>query len=186
MVARLRGGTSGPGGSSGGAWTNGRFRRRRNGNGFTNGAPVLISAWQHGSWTAGLPPIGKGTIRVTASEAILDGKLFMGTAAGREMYEILSDLGGLAEWSWSLHDVKSSVGNWQGRPCRIITSVNVSEVSPVLKGAAGPGRSRTLAMKDGGIDPDQRADLERIRRQLTALTPAQRAEMAAIRARVSR
>ncbi len=133
---------------------------------FTNGAPVVISTWNHGSWEKGQPPIGRGVIRVTQTEAILEGKLFMNTAAGREMFDVLKELGPLAEYSWSLQNVKSQPGTWNGHPVRVITSVDVAECSPVLRGAAGPGRSRTLAMKHTDLDPATRADLDRIARSL--------------------
>jgi hypothetical protein len=114
---------------------------------ITNGAPVVISAYGHGSHQGALP-VGKGVIRTTSSEAILEGQFFLNTTAGRETFEVVKELGELGEWSYSLHDVVSKTGEWGGRIAQILESIRVKEVSPVLLGA-GLG-TRTLAAKSAG------------------------------------
>jgi phage head maturation protease len=111
---------------------------------FRNGAPVRISAFNHGSWEGALP-VGKGTIRVTDGEAILDGQFFMNTTAGRDTFETVKQMGELQEFSYGFHVTDSEPGEVEGKSVRIIKGVDVAEVSPVLLGA-GIG-TRTLALK---------------------------------------
>ncbi|WP_206700431.1 hypothetical protein, partial [Actinomadura sp. RB99] len=46
---------------------------------FEDGAEVVISAYGHTSWS-GLLPVGKGVIRTTKTEALLEGSFFLDTA----------------------------------------------------------------------------------------------------------
>jgi len=41
-----------------------------------DGTEIMVSAWMHGSWTPGVLPLGRGRIRTTASEAIVDATFF--------------------------------------------------------------------------------------------------------------
>lgn len=111
---------------------------------FRNGAPVRISAYNHASWEGALP-VGKGTIRVTDSEAILDGEFFMNTTAGRDTFEVVKQMGELQEFSYGFHITDSEPGEVDGKSVRVIKGVETAEVSPVLLGA-GIG-TRTLAVK---------------------------------------
>ena len=113
---------------------------------ISDGASVIISAYGHKSWDGHLP-IGTGTIRVTDSEAILDGKFFIDTTHGRDAWSTVKAVSeaGLQQWSYSLEDIKSTKGTHDGQPARIIESVNITEVSPVLKGASLG--TRTLSAK---------------------------------------
>jgi phage head maturation protease len=112
---------------------------------FRNGAPVRISAYNHASWEGALP-VGKGVIRVTANEAVLEGQFFMNTTAGRDTFETVKAMGELQEFSYGFHVTDSEPGEVEGKSVRIIKGVDVAEVSPVLLGA-GIG-TRTLALKD--------------------------------------
>lgn len=115
---------------------------------FKDGQPVRISAFNHGSWgMGGALPVGKGVIRTTDAEAILEGQFFLNTAAGRDTFETVKELGALGEWSYSLHNVTAELGEWDGQPVRIIKAVDVHEVSPVLQGAGV--NTRTLGVKSG-------------------------------------
>lgn len=111
---------------------------------FRNGAPVRISAYNHASWEGALP-VGKGTIRVTDNEAILDGQFFMNTTHGRDAFETVKAMGDLQEFSYGFNVTDSEPGDVEGKSVRIIKGVDVHEVSPVLLGA-GIG-TRTLAVK---------------------------------------
>lgn len=113
---------------------------------FTNGAEVAISAYDHQTWQ-GSPPVGKGRIRTTGNEAILDGQFFMNTTAGRETFEIVKGLGPLQEWSYGYEVKASEPGEHQGQRVRFLKSLFVREVSPVFIGAGI--NTRTLAVKNG-------------------------------------
>lgn len=127
-----------------------------------DGAAVVISAYGHRSHTGELP-VGKGVIRTTSSEAILEGRFFLNTAAGRDTFEVVKELGPLGEWSYSLHDVVSEAGTWEGRNVRILKSIRVKEVSPVLLGAGIDTRTLAAKAAGGGL-------LEEIRRIRTEHT----------------
>lgn len=123
-----------------------------------DGAEVVISAYGHQSHYGALP-VGRGKIRTTPTQAILEGQFFMSTEAGRDTFETVKELADLGEWSYSLHDVVSERGTWQGQPANFLKSIRVKEVSPVLLGAAGPGATRTLAAKSATSTP---ADIREI------------------------
>lgn len=107
------------------------------------GKEVVISAYNHASWGPGAIPVGKGVTRIDGNEAILDGQFFMDTTAGRDTFNALKQLGPLAEYSWGF-DVLDGAPNQHGG--RDLKSVDLHEVSPVLKGASIG--SRTLALKE--------------------------------------
>lgn len=109
-----------------------------------DGAEVVISAYGHRSH-AGELPVGKGVIKTSKEDAVLEGKFFLGTEAGRDTFEVVKELGPLGEWSYSLNDVVSKSGEFQGQSANFIESVFVKEVSPVLMGAGL--NTRTLATK---------------------------------------
>lgn len=109
-----------------------------------DGLEVVISAYGHQSHFGALPA-GKGIIRTTETEAILEGQFFMATEAGRDTFEVVKELGGLGEWSYSLHDVKSHYGEFDGQQANFLESIFVKEVSPVLRGAGV--NTRTLVAK---------------------------------------
>lgn len=116
---------------------------------FTDGSPVRISAYGHESWFGALP-VGKGTIRTTESEAILDGRFFLDTTVGRDTFTTVKEMADLQEWSYSVDPVKFSFGEFNGEKVRFLEQINVDEVSPVLKGAGV--NTRTLAVKS---NPDK-------------------------------
>ena len=109
-----------------------------------DGAEVVISAYGHTSHS-GMLPVGKGVIRTTDTEAIMDGTFFLNTAAGRDTFTVVKELGGLGEWSYSLHDVISEPGVLDGQSVNYLKDITVKEVSPVLIGAGV--NTRTLSAK---------------------------------------
>ncbi|MGP4092941.1 HK97 family phage prohead protease [Nonomuraea sp. KM90] len=111
---------------------------------FTDGAEVPISAYGHTSWS-GMLPVGKATIRQTAKQAILEGRFFMDTAAGRDTFTTVKELGELGQWSYGYDPVEYSYGEHEGQRVRFLDALKVHEVSPVLVGA-GVG-TRTLSAK---------------------------------------
>ncbi len=112
---------------------------------------VPMSAYGHTSWDGALP-IGKGSLSERADWAVFSGQFFMDTTHGRDAYNTVKALGPLAEYSYGFTVLDSSPGQKDGRNVRILKSLDVFEVSPVLKGA-GIG-THTLAIKSGGPGPD--------------------------------
>lgn len=102
---------------------------------FTEGAPVVVSAYGHTSWNGDLP-IGKGSISTTDTEAIADLQFFMDTPHGSAAFNTIKELGPLQEWSYSLEDTVRKAGDLDGVACMFIESTVVKEVSPVLRGAS--------------------------------------------------
>lgn len=117
---------------------------------FTDGAPVVISAYGHRSWQGALP-VGKGVIRAGDDEAVLEGVFLLSTTHGRDTFETVKEMSeaGLQEWSYSLEDVTAERGEHDGQDVRFIKSVKVKEVSPVLVGAGV--NTRTLAVKSADL-----------------------------------
>jgi hypothetical protein len=122
-----------------------------------DGMEVVISAYGHQSHYGALP-VGKGVIRTTDTEAILEGKFFMDTTHGADAFTVVKELGELQEWSYSLHDVVRKSAESNGQRYWIIEDIGlIKEVSPVLLGA-GLG-TRTLAAKAHMSLQDQITDL---------------------------
>jgi len=108
---------------------------------------VRVSSYGHGSWMGELP-VGRGTISEQDGEAVAELKFFMSTERGREHFEVVKEMGELQEWSYG-YDVKETgevtEEMRQQGVSRVLKSLKVHEVSPVLLGA-GVG-TRTLAVK---------------------------------------
>lgn len=131
-----------------------------------NGTEVVISAYGHQSHK-GLLPVGKGVIRTTKTEAILDGQFFLNTTAGRETFEVVKELSeaGLQEWSYSLHNVTRKTVEENGSLHWVIEDIGlIKEVSPVLIGAGV--NTRTLVAKGHTILQDQIAEATDVVREV--------------------
>ena len=117
---------------------------------FEDGAPVLISGYGHSSW-AGQLPVGKGTIKTTAKDARLVGKFFLDTQGGRDTFAVVRELGPRQQWSYGF-DVKETgelTDELRQRGVRrVLKSLLVHEVSPVLLGAGVD--TRTISAKCSG------------------------------------
>lgn len=111
---------------------------------FEDGAPALISAYGHASWS-GMLPVGKGTIATTDTEALFHGRFFMDTTHGRDTFLTVKETGDLQEWSYGFDILERSFGEFDGEQVQFLKRLRVHEVSPVLLGA-GVG-TRTLAAK---------------------------------------
>ena len=121
---------------------------------FADGSEVIISAYGHESWKGRLP-VGKGVIRASKSDALLDGQFFMETTAGRETFEVVKQLGPLGQWSYGYDAVKYSFGEHEGKRVRFLEELKVHEVSPVLVGAGV--NTRTLSAKSHQTFADEGA-----------------------------
>jgi hypothetical protein len=126
---------------------------------FEEGAPVRISAFGHASWgmsrgasSVPVPLVGKGVIRTTATDAILDGKFFLTTTAGRDHYELVKEMGDQQEWSYGYDTLKAEPGQFKGEPVQFLHQQRVHEVSPVLLGAGIGTRTLEVKERDGGPD----------------------------------
>lgn len=111
---------------------------------FADGAYVKISTYGHTSWE-GVLPVGKGRIRQTSTEALLEGRFFLDTAGGRDTFTVVKELGELGEWSYGYDVDRSRPGEFKGQRVRFLEKLTVHEVSPVLRGAGV--RTMTLAAK---------------------------------------
>lgn len=109
-----------------------------------DGAEVVISSYGHTSWSGGLP-VGEGRIRTTDSEAILDGRFFLDTQAGKDTFRVIKQLGEKQEWSYGFQIEDAADETRDGVPVRVLKSLKVFEVSPVLVGAGQ--NTRTLMVK---------------------------------------
>jgi len=99
---------------------------------FTEDEAVRIAAWGH-NW--GTLPVGKGNIREEDDQAIVGGKFFLQTAAGKEHYETVKALGELQEWSYSFSILDEEKGEFEGKDVNFLKKLEVYEVSPVMLGA---------------------------------------------------
>ncbi|MFI6883377.1 HK97 family phage prohead protease [Streptosporangium canum] len=113
---------------------------------FTDGEEMPISSYGHTSWDGALP-VGKGSIRQTAKEAIFEGQFFLETAGGRDTFTTVKELGPLGQWSYGYDAVDYSFGEFEGEKVRFLNKIKVHEVSPVLIGAGV--NTRTLSAKSG-------------------------------------
>jgi hypothetical protein len=116
---------------------------------FTEGAEAPISAYGHKSWEGALP-VGKGRIRTTSKEAIVEGQFFMDTTHGRDAFLTVKQLGRLGQWSYGYDALDSTPGEFKGRQVRFLKRQLVHEFSPTLIGAGV--NTRTLATK--GLSPN--------------------------------
>ena len=111
---------------------------------FTDGAPVVISAYGHASWGGALP-VGKGVIRADDTQAVLEGQFFMDTTPGADTFKAVKNLGELGQWSYGYDVTEVAYGEHDGQKVRFLDALKVFEVSPVLVGA-GVG-TQTLSAK---------------------------------------
>ena len=131
---------------------------------FSGAGPVIIERWNH---SVSSPPVGMGTIHESGNDAILEGRFFLETDAGREHYEIVKALGAACEWSYSFRVRDSEPGIFQGQRVRFLKSLEVAGVGPVTRGA---GLTRTVAVKalrDGWNAARVQAELDLLRLDLT-------------------
>ena len=112
---------------------------------------VPLSAYGHTSWDGALP-VGRGGISEANGWAIFDGQFLMDTTHGRDAYLTVKAMAELQEYSYGYRPIEYSFGEQDGQQVRFLKSLDIFEVSPVLVGA-GLG-THTLAMKNGGPDPD--------------------------------
>lgn len=104
---------------------------------FEDGKEVLIGGYQHDMMSL---PVGKGVIRATDQRAYVEGNFFLNTQIGKDTYETVKNAGPLMEWSYVFKVNNSElaqwdIGNGQQAPVRVLKSLDVWSVDPVLRGA---------------------------------------------------
>lgn len=119
---------------------------------FENGAEVRISAYNHKSWGGELP-VGKGVIEEVGDKAVVKGRFFLDTQAGRETFTVVKEMGGLQEWSYGYDTLEEERGTFKGMNANIIRRQKVHEVSPVILGA-GIG-TQTTSIKSKFTEADE-------------------------------
>lgn len=111
---------------------------------FGNATVFIMPAHNHGS-----VPLGKGVIEERGDKAIVVGKLNLDTQPGKEWHSALKfDLENppsIQEWSFGFLTTESEIKHRDGKEVRILKSMDVFEVSPLLLGA-GQG-TQTLSVK---------------------------------------
>lgn len=122
---------------------------------FRDSQEVRISAYNHTSWRDALP-VGKGTIREVGNEAILEGRFFLATTAGRDTFEVVKEIGDLQEWSYGFDIIDAERGTFDGQDVQFLRSLDVHEVSPVLLGAGVDTRTLAVKGRDQGTAREHR------------------------------
>lgn len=153
---------------------------------FENGAKVAISAYGHRSWM-GMPPVGKGTIRVEKDRAILEGQFNLKTESGRETFETVKHMGELQEWSYGFEVLETGELTEELRQKgvrRVLKKLKVFEVSPVLRGAGID--TETLSVKDKREErPEPTAEEKRAAEELQTKARQEFARFMKTRARLA-
>jgi len=93
---------------------------------------VLVEPWNH-NYQA--PPVGKGTISEDGDQAVVNGKFFLDTEAGREHYTVVKNLEDMQEWSYTFRITDADEGVFEGMQVRFLRKLEVIGVSPVTEGA---------------------------------------------------
>jgi len=122
-------------------------------NGAFGSQKVIVSQYNHGSWSEGAKalPIGVGTIREQGDLAIIDGEFNIGNDDGKKTYETIKWLdskGQAQEWSYALPEIDYEFREIDGESIRILKRIKVGEVSPVIMGAGIDTRLLSIKSKD--------------------------------------
>jgi hypothetical protein len=121
---------------------------------FRAGDDAVVSAWNHSAAMGSALPAGRGLVKVDGNRILVAGQFNLASTVGRDTYETVKQLGDRCEWS-----IGYSVKAWRvptpqeeaAGVDRVITALEIFEVSPVVKGAAGPGRSGTVDLKSAAL-----------------------------------
>lgn len=105
----------------------------------------IAMTWAH-DWSR---IIGKGSTHVEDDRAVFKGRFFLDTADGLDAYRTVKNMGSLQEYSWGFRVTDSDFVERDGQQVRVIKGTEQFEMSPVLIGAAGTGRTGTLSLKHG-------------------------------------
>jgi hypothetical protein len=118
---------------------------------FPDGAEAIVEPWNHG-WDL---PAGKGVIQSDGEKVWLDGRFFLSTSVGKDTYETVKELGGLAEWSYSFDIEESGQGEHHGQQVRFLRKLDVVGVGPVTRGAGIGTRTEMIKQKPSSSGGDE-------------------------------
>lgn len=113
-----------------------------------SGAKVKMSSYGH-NVVFGEIPVGKGTLDIRGDKAVFKGRMFLTTQRGREVFDVLKEMGSDQEWSFGFKVRGAEVPDdeWRAKgAARMLTKLDAFEVSPVLEGA-GIG-THTVGVKE--------------------------------------
>jgi hypothetical protein len=116
---------------------------------FTDGQEVIISPWNHGSVAHSQLPVGKGQLRVDSSRVTVEAQYFLMTAAGREAFQVVKEMGPAQEWSYGYRVLDQGPIYIDGEQVNHLKQVHVFEASPVWMGAGIA--TRTLSAKEATL-----------------------------------
>lgn len=105
---------------------------------FPEGKSVPVSTYNHSSMLEGKLPGGSATIKQTASEGQAHGRFWLDTKHGEDAWRTLKNQqkdGIPSEWSYGYDPTDYSFGEHDNQPVRFLKTVDVYEVSPVIRGA---------------------------------------------------
>ena len=123
---------------------------------------VLLGAYGHtsfGRMGAPQPPVGRGKISEKSGHAIFEGQFNLDMVAGREMYESVKMAGDLQEWSYGYRVLKESQAMVEGRPVRVLETLSVKEVSPVMVGAGNDTQTLAIKSDTGDMTLEEHSDV---------------------------
>lgn len=123
---------------------------------FPEGKRVQIAQWGH-DW--GSLPYGTAELRAADGEQQAHGKFNLDTSHGRDAYYTVKAAQDIQEWSYGFNIVEAEYGQFDGQEVRFLKRLDVAEISPVMRGAAGPGMTRVEDIKGLGFTMDEQADL---------------------------
>jgi len=103
---------------------------------------VLIEAYGHNDKTL---PVGMGEISEQGNDALVNGRFFLDTVAGKEHYSTLKNVGPLQQWSYTFEVEDSAPGVFDGKDVRFLRKMHVIAAAPVQRGAGV--NTQTLAIK---------------------------------------
>jgi hypothetical protein len=121
-----------------------------------NGQKVTMSAYGHDA-IFGARPAGKGTVTERGDDAVFNGRAFLSTRDGQDTWAVLKEMGGDQQWSFGYRVLQSNTptdAQKKDGARRVITSLDIFEVSPVLEGA-GIG-THTTAVKEASSEKFER------------------------------
>jgi hypothetical protein len=111
-----------------------------------DGTTVVLSSYNHESMVGTGLPVGRGKLRSTATELIMDGHFWIESMPeARSAFAVVKEMGAEQPWSWGYKAIDHYPGELNGERVRYLAKVRIFEASPVIQ-AASIG-SRTLSAK---------------------------------------
>lgn len=122
---------------------------------FPEGKQVHIARWGH-DWSD--LPYGVATLHQDGTEQQAHGRFNLETTHGRDAYHTVKAARAIQEWSYGFFIEDAEFGEFNGQEVRFLKKLDVAEISPVMRGAAGPGMTRVEDIKGSGLTMDEQAE----------------------------